>query len=168
MFHDTSEGFCIWGWLCVFCLGFFFLPLPPQAFWAGTATEESQSQPFGLILPLLLQFYLPNILMTVWWSGSRPWSTLKLPTAFFCRVTHKTQSLTQFILWVWSKKKVGTNSKGQEEGTASFGDSTSFNVFVELLLTDPIQESNPVQDRASSMWIRCHWSRLLHLFLLFC
>lgn len=42
-------------------------------------------------------------------------------------------------------------SKRKEEGTASFGDSTNFNVFVELLLMAPIQENSPVQDRASSM-----------------
>ena len=85
MFRDTSERFCIWGWW--FLLFFFFLSLP-QAFQAGSATEESQSQPFRLILPPLLQFYWPNILMIVWWSGSWPWSMLKLPTPFFCWVTH--------------------------------------------------------------------------------
>lgn len=46
---------------------------------------------------------------------------------------------------------MGTNSKSKEERPAPFADGASLSVFGKLLLMAQVQETSPVQDRASRM-----------------
>lgn len=59
MFHDSSEGFCVWG-----CFVFFLSP--HKAFWVGSATEECLSDSSYHCFS-----FTGQIFNDLWWSGSQ-------------------------------------------------------------------------------------------------